>query len=225
MSREHFVLQGLHVRLWAGVLAVIAHMQLKFCESAETSASRLPGLSLEWVHACTCRALHSARLVKGHSRQLSGIGYTQAAASCTGSGAGTTRCVQRPLASLLGSSSKCWCGRQPVCIRRVTARLVGHLQASSVHAHIRVLGQCVPRSARRVLCSSCILTDGTSCSPDSQVFVPSHPLVKHWLAVARNRLSPPPIFRSALAELGRVLIYEAAHDWLPTIDGQVCLSA
>lgn len=54
-----------------------------------------------------------------------------------------------------------------------------------------------------------------------QVFVPSHPLVKHWLAVARNRLSPPPIFRSALAELGRVLIYEAAHDWLPTIDGQV----
>ena len=52
--------------------------------------------------------------------------------------------------------------------------------------------------------------------------MPSHPLVKHWLAVARNRLSPPPIFRSALAELGRVLIYEAAHDWLPTIDGQVC---
>ena len=61
-----------------------------------------------------------------------------------------------------------------------------------------------------------------SSSPDLQVFVPSHPLVKHWLAVARNRLSPPPIFRSALAELGRVLIYEAAHDWLPTIDGQVC---
>ena len=58
-----------------------------------------------------------------------------------------------------------------------------------------------------------------------QVFVPSHPLVKHWLAVARNRLSPPPIFRSALAELGRVLIYEAAHDWLPTIDGQVCSPA
>jgi len=57
--------------------------------------------------------------------------------------------------------------------------------------------------------------------PWVQVFVPSHPLVKHWLAVARNRLSPPPIFRSALAELGRVLIYEAAHDWLPTIDGQV----
>lgn len=55
--------------------------------------------------------------------------------------------------------------------------------------------------------------------------MPSHPLVKHWLAVARNRLSPPPIFRSALAELGRVLIYEAAHDWLPTIDGQVCSRA
>jgi hypothetical protein len=53
------------------------------------------------------------------------------------------------------------------------------------------------------------------------VFVPSHPLVGHWLAVARNKLSPPPIFRSAVAELGRVLIYEATSDWLPTVSGQV----
>ncbi len=52
--------------------------------------------------------------------------------------------------------------------------------------------------------------------------MPSHPLVKHWLAVARNRLAPPPVFRSALAELGRLLIYEAVEQegWLPTIDGQ-----
>ena len=56
----------------------------------------------------------------------------------------------------------------------------------------------------------------------TQVYVPSHPLVKHWLAVARNRLSPPPVFRSALAELGRLLIYEAVEQegWLPTVDGQ-----
>lgn len=52
--------------------------------------------------------------------------------------------------------------------------------------------------------------------------MPSHPLVKHWLAVARNKLSPPPVFRSALAELGRLLIYEATAqgDWLPVLEGQ-----
>lgn len=55
-----------------------------------------------------------------------------------------------------------------------------------------------------------------------QVYVPSHPLVKHWLAVARNKLSPPPVFRSALAELGRLLIYEATaqDNWLPVLEGQ-----
>ena len=58
-------------------------------------------------------------------------------------------------------------------------------------------------------------------SISSQVYVPPHPLVKHWLAVARNKMSPPPIFRAALAELGRILIYEAARDWLPTLDTEV----
>ncbi|KAK9813260.1 hypothetical protein WJX72_011584 [[Myrmecia] bisecta] len=53
------------------------------------------------------------------------------------------------------------------------------------------------------------------------VYVPPHPLIKHWLAVARNKASPPQMFRSALAELGRILIYEAARDWLPTRDGTV----
>lgn len=57
--------------------------------------------------------------------------------------------------------------------------------------------------------------------PVVQVYVPSHPLAKHWLAVARNRLAPSPVFRSALAELGRVLIYEATNEWLPTRDGEV----
>lgn len=54
-----------------------------------------------------------------------------------------------------------------------------------------------------------------------QVYVPPHPLVKHWLAVARNASTPTPIFRSAIAELGRILIYEAVREFLPTVDGTV----
>ncbi|EPS61979.1 uracil phosphoribosyltransferase, partial [Genlisea aurea] len=53
------------------------------------------------------------------------------------------------------------------------------------------------------------------------VFVPSHPLIKHWVAVLRNEQTPPPIFKSAMAELGRLLIYEATRDWLPTISGEI----
>lgn len=53
------------------------------------------------------------------------------------------------------------------------------------------------------------------------VYVPPHPLVKHWLAVARNASTPTPIFRSAIAELGRILIYEAVREFLPTVDGTV----
>ena len=34
-------------------------------------------------------------------------------------------------------------------------------------------------------------------------------------------MSPPGIFRNAMAELGRLLIYEAAQDWLPCVAGQV----
>ena len=51
--------------------------------------------------------------------------------------------------------------------------------------------------------------------------MPNHPLVGHWLAVCRNKQSPPPIFRNAVAELGRILIYEAVAEWLPTVSGQV----
>lgn len=51
--------------------------------------------------------------------------------------------------------------------------------------------------------------------------MPPHPLVKHWLAVARNASTPTPIFRSAIAELGRILIYEAVREFLPTVDGTV----
>ncbi|MEW5297987.1 MAG: hypothetical protein WDW36_001155 [Sanguina aurantia] len=50
------------------------------------------------------------------------------------------------------------------------------------------------------------------------VYVPPHPLVKHWLAVMRNKTTPSPTFRGAAAELGRILIYEAVREFLPTVD-------
>jgi uracil phosphoribosyltransferase len=49
-----------------------------------------------------------------------------------------------------------------------------------------------------------------------RVYVPPHPLIKHWLAVARDARTPSILFRSAMTELGRWLTYEAARDWLPT---------
>ncbi len=49
-----------------------------------------------------------------------------------------------------------------------------------------------------------------------RVYVPSHPLIKHWLAVARDAATPSVLFRSAITELGRWLTYEAAREWLPT---------
>ncbi|KAG0448114.1 hypothetical protein HPP92_027995 [Vanilla planifolia] len=53
------------------------------------------------------------------------------------------------------------------------------------------------------------------------VMVPPHPLIKHWISVLRNEQTPSAIFRSAMAELGRLLIYEASRDWLPTISGEI----
>jgi uracil phosphoribosyltransferase len=48
-----------------------------------------------------------------------------------------------------------------------------------------------------------------------RVYVPPHPLIQHWLAVARDAATPSVIFRSAMTELGRWLTYEAIRDWLP----------
>ncbi|XP_030531908.1 uracil phosphoribosyltransferase isoform X2 [Rhodamnia argentea] len=53
------------------------------------------------------------------------------------------------------------------------------------------------------------------------VFVPPHPLIKHWVSVLRNEQTPCPIFKNAMAELGRLLMYEASRDWLPTIAGEI----
>ncbi|PSN14301.1 uracil phosphoribosyltransferase [filamentous cyanobacterium CCT1] len=54
-----------------------------------------------------------------------------------------------------------------------------------------------------------------------RIYVPPHPLVKHWLGVARDAETPGPLFRSAMEELGRWLTYEAVRDWLPTMDTTV----
>lgn len=51
--------------------------------------------------------------------------------------------------------------------------------------------------------------------------MPPHPLVKHYMAILRNAATPSPMFRAAMAELGRILIYEAIRDFLPTETGQV----
>ncbi|MDX2244363.1 MAG: uracil phosphoribosyltransferase [Leptolyngbyaceae cyanobacterium bins.302] len=51
-----------------------------------------------------------------------------------------------------------------------------------------------------------------------RVYVPPHPLIKHWLAIARQASTPSAIFRTAMTELGRWLTYEAIRDWLPTQD-------
>lgn len=53
------------------------------------------------------------------------------------------------------------------------------------------------------------------------VYVPPHPLIKHWLAIMRADFTPSPTFRAACAELGRLLIYEAMRDFLPTVEQQL----
>ncbi|MEM6425669.1 MAG: uracil phosphoribosyltransferase [Cyanobacteria bacterium P01_D01_bin.128] len=54
-----------------------------------------------------------------------------------------------------------------------------------------------------------------------RVYVPPHPLIKHWLGVARDGATPSVLFRSAMTELGRWLTYEAIRDWLPTMDSTI----
>ena len=49
-----------------------------------------------------------------------------------------------------------------------------------------------------------------------RIYVPEHPLIKHWLAVARDASTPSVLFKTAMTELGRWLTYEATRTWLPT---------
>lgn len=54
-----------------------------------------------------------------------------------------------------------------------------------------------------------------------RVYVPPHPLVAHWLGVARDQATPVVLFRTAMKELGRWLTYEAMRDWLPILETTV----
>jgi uracil phosphoribosyltransferase len=54
-----------------------------------------------------------------------------------------------------------------------------------------------------------------------RVYVPDHPLIKHWLGVARDRDTPTVLFKSAMVELGRWLTYEASRNWCPTVETTV----
>lgn len=54
-----------------------------------------------------------------------------------------------------------------------------------------------------------------------RVYVPPHPLIRHWLAVSRDAATPSALFRTSMAELGCWLSYEAVREWLPTIEVQV----
>jgi uracil phosphoribosyltransferase len=49
-----------------------------------------------------------------------------------------------------------------------------------------------------------------------KIYVPEHPLVKHWLGIARDRHTPTILFKTAMVELGRWLTYEAMRYWLPS---------
>ncbi len=53
-------------------------------------------------------------------------------------------------------------------------------------------------------------------SSQLRIYVPEHPLLKHWLVVARDRNTPPALFKTAMVELGRWLTYEATRYWFPT---------
>lgn len=55
-------------------------------------------------------------------------------------------------------------------------------------------------------------------APQLRIHVPDHPLVRHWLAVARDVSTPSTLFRSAMTELGRWLTYEVTRNWLPTME-------
>lgn len=63
-------------------------------------------------------------------------------------------------------------------------------------------------------------------APQLRVNVPSHPLIRHWLAVSRDVATPSSLFRTAMTELGRWLTYEAIRDeavgsWLPILEATV----
>ncbi|XP_031254000.1 uracil phosphoribosyltransferase-like [Pistacia vera] len=93
---------------------------------------------------------------------------------------------------------------------------------SSISHHPKKISYSCTRRRSFVTVKSHMATEEKPISEDRMlVFVPPHPLIKHWVSVLRNEQTPSPIFRNAMAELGRLLIYEASRDWLPTVTGEI----
>ncbi|KAE8689789.1 Uracil phosphoribosyltransferase [Hibiscus syriacus] len=93
-----------------------------------------------------------------------------------------------------------------------------------LHSKLSLLTSGWPRRRRMgfVTANYHMATEEKSISEDRMlVFVPPHPLIKHWISVLRNEQTPCPVFRNAMAELGRLLMYEASRDWLPTVTGEI----
>ena len=65
------------------------------------------------------------------------------------------------------------------------------------------------------------LPDSDPMALQLRVFVPPHPLIRHWLAVSRDANTPSALFRTAMTELGRWLTYEAIREWMPTLETQI----
>ena len=53
-------------------------------------------------------------------------------------------------------------------------------------------------------------------APQLRVYVPPHPIIRHWLTIAREKHTPVPLFRTAMIEMGKWLTYEAVREFLPT---------
>lgn len=79
----------------------------------------------------------------------------------------------------------------------------------------------VVSSARRSLVTFAANAQDPKQSSQMLVIVPPHPLIKHHLAIARNKDTPSGPFRAAITELGKILLYEMTREWLPTIDLQI----
>ncbi|WP_287130036.1 uracil phosphoribosyltransferase [Candidatus Cyanaurora vandensis] len=54
-----------------------------------------------------------------------------------------------------------------------------------------------------------------------RVHVPAHPFIAQLLTICRDKNTPTPVFRAAVADLGRWLTYECCRDWLPVVETQV----
>ncbi|KAG2446901.1 hypothetical protein HYH02_008057 [Chlamydomonas schloesseri] len=101
--------------------------------------------------------------------------------------------------------------------------LVAHRSTSGAVRRSAVAPARVPRLAVPVRASAEPAAPKPKPKAPQQMLVysPPHPLIKHWLAILRSNFTPPPMFRSACAELGRLLIYEAMREFQPTMEQQV----